>query len=122
MLLHHTNNHCNNHDPSTCILETIFQSIETISTSKVQMLHSNSIFIIIGNFNIVIHATSQRNKELVNYMHSQHLQEITNKCTPKTKTQIDHIWMNLDYNDCEINILDAYWTGHDAIYALLSLN
>jgi hypothetical protein len=96
--------------------------IETISTAKVQMLHSDCIFIIISDFNIGIHATSQRNKELVNYMHSQHLQEITNKCTPKTKTQIDHIWTNLDSNDCEVNILDAYWTDHDAIYALLSLN
>ena len=54
-------------------------------------------------------------------MHSQQFQEITNKVTPKTETQIDHIWTNLPFEHCEVNVLDAYWTDHDAIHALLHI-
>jgi endonuclease/exonuclease/phosphatase family metal-dependent hydrolase len=95
--------------------------IETISTTKVQMVHSDYILIIIGDFNIDIHANSQRSKQLIDYMHSQQLQEITNKSTPKMETQIDHIWTNLDFDHCEVSILDVYWSDHDMIHALLHL-
>jgi hypothetical protein len=58
--------------------------IETISTTKVQVLHSDCILIIIGDFNVDISANSQRSKQLIDYMNSQQLQEITNKSIPKT--------------------------------------
>ena len=93
--------------------------IETISSAKAEMLHSNNIVLIIGDFNINIHANNQRSKQLTEYMHSQHLHEITNKSTPETKSHIDHIWTNLPSQHCEVNILEAYWSDHEGIYALL---
>ena len=58
--------------------------IVTISIAKVQMIHSDCILIIIGDFNVDISANSQRRKQLIDYMNSQQLQEITNKSIPKT--------------------------------------
>ena len=71
--------------------------IDTISIAKEQMLHSDSILLIIGDFNIDIHANSQRSRQLIEYMHSQQLNEITNKSTPKTKSHSDHICTNFPF-------------------------
>ena len=95
--------------------------IETISIAKSQMIYNDCILIVVGDFNIDIHANKQRSKQLIEYMHSQQFQEITNKSTPKISTHIDHIWTNLSSDDCEVTILDAYWSDHDTIHALLHL-
>ena len=95
--------------------------IETISMAKEQIIDGDCIFIILGDFNIDIHVSSQRSKQLQEYMHSQHLQEITNKFTPNIVSQIDHIWTNIPFDHCEVNVLDSYWTDHDAIHALLHI-
>ena len=71
--------------------------IDTISITKEQMLHSDSILLIIGDFNIDIHANSRRSRQLIEYTHSQQLNEITNKSTPRTKSHIDHIWTNFPF-------------------------
>ena len=81
--------------------------IDTISIAKKQMLHIDNILLIIGDFNIDIHANSQKSRHLIEYMHSQQLNEITNKSTPKTKSHIDHIWTNFPFEYCEVNILEA---------------
>ena len=95
--------------------------INTISIAKEQMLHSHSILLIIGNFNIDIHANSQRSRQLIEYMHSQQLNEITNKSSPKRKSHIDHIWTNFPFEYCEVNILEEYWSDHETIHTLLRL-
>ena len=84
------------------------------------MIYNDCILIVVGDFNIDIHANNQ-SKQLIEYMHSQQLQEITNKSTPKSSTHIDHIWKGLSSDDCEVTILDAYWSDHDTIHAFLRL-
>jgi hypothetical protein len=96
--------------------------IETISTAKMQMIYSHCILVIVGDLNIGIHADSQSRKQLIDYMNSQQLQEISNIFFPKTKNQIHHIWTNLDCSNCEFSILDSYWNDHDTIHAFLYLN
>ena len=61
------------------------------------MIHCDSILLIIGDFNIDIHANSQRRRHVIECMHWQQLNKITNKSTPKTKSHIDHIWTNLPF-------------------------
>jgi len=93
--------------------------IETIAITKTQSTHKKCIYLIVGDFNIGIYANRHRHKQLMDYMQSQQLQEITKKYNKKTKTLIDHIWANFPAEHCDISIQDTHWTDHDAIHAPL---
>lgn len=74
---------------------------------------------IVDDFKIDINVNSHRIKELLYYMQSQKLQEITHCYRSKTKSEIDHISTNSSGLHCDINVLDSYWIEHDAVCVML---
>ena len=82
-------------------------------------MQKDFVFIIIGDFNINIRVNNQNSNLLQQYMQSLQMQKITHNFVRKGKYVIDHIWTNLQIEQCEIHILDAYWSDHDIVHALL---
>ena len=77
--------------------------------------------LIIGDFNVNIHARNDNSKLLQQFMQSLHMQEITNSLLQKEKPVIDHIWTNVQNQHCEVQMSDAYWTDHDILHLLVHL-
>ena len=95
------------------------QSLRQMLVAKAQSIHKNCIYGIVGYLIIDINENNKRSKQVVDYMQSQQLQDITKKYSTKTKSLLDHIWTNLPIAHCEVSILDAYWIDHDVLHDFL---
>ena len=100
---------------------SIASIIHTIAFANMELVEKDNIVLIVGDFNVDIHARNHNSKVLQQFMQSLHMQEITNSLLQKGNPVIDHIWTNMQTQHCEVQMSDAYWTDHDILHLLVHL-
>jgi len=80
-------------------------------------MHTNSLTIIVGDFNINMLIDIPQSKTLRTYMDKYEFKRKIFKNTT-LNTQIYHIWTNAPTQQCHIASTKAYWINHIYIYMI----
>jgi hypothetical protein len=80
-------------------------------------MHTNSLTIIVGDFNVNMLIDIPQSKILRTYMDKYEFKKkIFKNTTLNNNTQIYHIWTNAPTQQCHVASTKAYWTNHKPIY------
>jgi hypothetical protein len=92
-------------------LKDVFDFVASILKNA----HPKEHILLAGDFNIDMSRNGNDRQKFMSFMNNNNFTLHMEATTCNTGSVLDHFWSNLDNQDIQFAISEAYWTDHDAI-------